>query len=40
MNFMKQKISGIEKKLMVAKGEGFGGGMGWEFGLADVSYYI
>jgi len=27
-------------RLVVAKGEGGGGGMDWELGLADAKYYI
>ena len=30
----------IENRLMVAKGEGDGGGMEWKLGLADANYYI
>ena len=28
------RITGMENRLVVAKGEGFGGGMEWEFGIS------
>ena len=34
------RITDIENRLVVAKGEGAGGGMEWEVGLANVSFYI
>ena len=30
----------IENRLIVAKGEGVGGGMGWEVGVSRRNYYI
>ena len=31
---------GTENRQVIAKGEGDGRGLGWEFGLADANQYI
>ena len=33
-------LTDIENRLMVAKGEGVGGEMDWEFGISDANCYI
>ena len=38
--FTKQRLTDLENRLMVDKGEGGWEGMDWEFGLADANYYI
>ena len=39
---MKQKQTGIDSRLVVARGEGEGEGVGWtrNLGLVDANYYI
>ena len=36
----RNRLTGPENRLVVAKGEGGGRGMDWEFGLVDTNYYI
>ena len=38
--FTKQRLTDIENRLVVAKGEGVGEGRTESVGLADVNYYI
>ena len=32
--FTKQRLTDMEDRLVVAKGEGYGGGKDWEFGIS------
>ena len=36
----RNRLIDIENRFVVAKGEGGGRGMDWEFGLVDTNYYI